>query len=133
MPQGKEEASYTAGAVPSTPSPVLFSSDEQAVPQSEEECEKEIGYHDQGRAAEEGTKDNPRGSAAEEPGGWMDSIIASLGNKGDQCITVGQLSPLRRLKFGSRCRGRPWRHYLTVLGMEVNNRLQEKLPIMKQV
>ena len=109
---------------------MLFSSDEQAVPQGEEECEKEIGYHDQGRAGGEGTKDNPRGSGAEEPEGWMDSTIASLRDKGDQCITVGQL---RRLQFGSRCMGPPCRHYLTVLGMEVNNRLHEKPPIMKSV
>ena len=42
MPQGEEEASQTEGVVPNTPSPVLFSSDDQAVPLGEEECE-EIG------------------------------------------------------------------------------------------
>ena len=42
-------------------------------------------------AGGEGAKDKPRGFAAEEPGGWMDSTMAWLGDKGDQCITVGQL------------------------------------------
>ena len=31
------------------PCPVLFSSDKQAVPRVEEECEQEIGYQDQVR------------------------------------------------------------------------------------
>ena len=53
MPPGEEEASYGEGAVPSTPCPVLFSSDKQAVPRGEEECEQEIGYQDQGRAGGE--------------------------------------------------------------------------------
>ena len=82
------------GAVPSTPSPVLFSSsDDQAVPLGEEECEEAIGCPGQGRAGGEGAKDKPRGFAAEEPGGWMDSTMASLGDEGDQCIMVGRLCP----------------------------------------
>ena len=36
----------------------------------------------------------------------MDSTIASLGDKGDQCITVGELSPLRRLQI--EVQGIPW-------------------------
>ena len=85
MPQGEEEALQAEGAVPSTPSPVLFSSsDDQAVALGEEECEEEIGGQGQGGAGGEGAKDKPRGFAAEEPGGWMDSTIASLEDKGDQ-------------------------------------------------
>ena len=73
----------------STPSPVFFSLDKQAVPQGEEECEEVIGYQDQGGAGGEGTKDKPTGFAAEEPRGWMDSTMASLGDDGDQYIMVG--------------------------------------------
>ena len=74
-----------------TPSPVLFSSDDQAfnVPQGK----KEIGYLGHGGAGGEGAKD--KGFAAKIPGGWIDSTTASLGDpdKGDQCIMVRQLSP----------------------------------------
>ena len=93
MPQEEEEASQMEGAVPSTPSPVLFSSEDQAVPLGEEECEEEIGCHGQGGAGEEGTKDKPRGFAAEEPGGWMDSTMTLLGDEGDQCIMVRRFCP----------------------------------------
>ena len=54
------------------PSPVLFSSDKQAVPKGEEE----LGYQDQAGASGEGAKDKPRRLAAEESGGWMDSTMA---------------------------------------------------------
>ena len=47
-----------------TPSPVLFSSDDQAFPQGEEE----IGYLNQDGAGGEGAKDKSRGFAAEDPG-----------------------------------------------------------------
>ena len=90
MPQGEEEASQTEGAVPSTPSPVLFSSDDQAVPLGEEECE-EIGCQGQGGAGGEGAKDKLRGFIAEEPGGWMDSTMALLGDEVDQCITIRKI------------------------------------------
>ena len=40
---------------------MLFSSDDQAVPLGEEECEEEIGCPDQGGAGGEGAKDKPRG------------------------------------------------------------------------
>ena len=63
---------------------MLFSSDDQAVSLGEEECEEEIGCPDQGGAGGEGAKDKPSGFAAEEPGGWMDSTMASLGDEGDQ-------------------------------------------------
>ena len=75
------------------PSQVLFSSEDQAVPLGEEECEEEIGCPDQGGAGGEGAKDKPRGFVAEGPGGWMDSTMALLGDEVDQCITVGQLCP----------------------------------------
>ena len=42
-----------------------------------DECEEEIGYQDQDEAFGEGAKNKPRGCTAEEPGGWMDSTIAS--------------------------------------------------------
>ena len=103
MPQGEEEASQIEGSVPSTPSPVLFSSDDQAVSLGEEE----IGCPDRGRAGGEGAKDKPRLFAAEEPGGWMDSTMAWLGDEGDQCITVGQMCPLRRLRSGMKCKTPP--------------------------
>ena len=48
-----------------TPSPVLFSSDDQAVPQGEEE----IGYQNQDGAGGEGAKDKSKGFAAEGPTG----------------------------------------------------------------
>ena len=64
MPQGEEEASQTEGAVPSTPSPVLFSSDDQAVPLGEEECEEEIVCQGQGGAGGEGAKDMPKETSA---------------------------------------------------------------------
>ena len=64
-------------------SPVLFSSDDQAAPLGEEECEGEIGCPDQGGPGGEGSKDMPRGFAAE----------ALVGGEEDQCITVGQLCP----------------------------------------
>ena len=93
---------------------MLFSSDDQAFPQGEEECEEEIGYQDQGGADGEGAKDKPRGFAAEEPRGWMDSTMASLEDEGDQCITVGQMCPLGRLRSGSKCRGPLWRQWWTL-------------------
>ena len=68
---------------------MLFSSDDQAVPLGEEECEEAIGCPGQGRAGGEGAKDKLRRFAAEEPGGWMDSTMASLGDGGDQYIMVG--------------------------------------------
>ena len=52
------------GMVLGTPSPVLFSSDDQAVPQGEEE----IGYQNQDGAGGEGAKDKPQGFASEDPG-----------------------------------------------------------------
>ena len=68
---------------------MLFSSDEQAVPQG-----KEGNHHqDQGGAGGEVAKHKPRVFAAEKPGGWMDNTKASLVDEGDQCITVGQLCP----------------------------------------
>ena len=51
-----------------TPYPVLFSSDDQAVPLGEEEFEEDIGCQGQGGAGLEGAKDKPRGFAAEDPG-----------------------------------------------------------------
>ena len=62
----------------------MFSSDDQDVPLGEEECEEEIGCPGKGGAGGEGAKDKPRGFAAEEPGGWMDSTMTSLENEGDQ-------------------------------------------------
>ena len=138
MPQGEEEASQTEDAVPSTPSPVLFSSDDQAVPLGEEECEEEIGCPDQGGAGGEGAKDKPRGFAAEEPGGWMDSTMTSLGDEGDQCITVGQLCPYE-VYVQIEVQGTPLEAVVdtgaevTVLGMEVYDRLQEKPPVRRRV
>ena len=59
--------------------PVLFSSDEQAVPQGK----KGNHHQDQGGAGGEVAKHKHRVFAAEKPGGL----------DGQQCITVGQLCP----------------------------------------
>ena len=123
MPQGEEEAStqHRLRVVPRTPSPVLFSSDDQ-----DEEvicCQGQCG-----------AKDKPRGFAAEEPGGWMDSTMASLGDEGDQCITVGQLCPPTAFTVRIEVQGTPLEAVVdtgaevSVLGKEVYNRLQEKPP-----
>ena len=109
MPQEEEEASQTEGEVPSTPSPVLFSSDDQAVPLGEEECEEEIGCQGQGGASLKGAKDKPEGFAAEEPGGWIDSTMASLGDEGDQSIMVGQLCPPTAFTVRIEVQGTPLR------------------------
>ena len=64
MPQEEEEASQTGVRFQAPPSPVLFSSDDQAVPLGEEQCEEEIGCPGQVGAGGEGAKDKPRGFAA---------------------------------------------------------------------
>ena len=134
MPQGEEEAPQIEGAVPKTPSPVLFSSDDQAVPLGGEECEEEIGCPDQGGAGGEGAKDKPRGFAAEEPGGWMDSTMASLGDEGDQCIMVRRSCPPTAFRVHIEVQGTPLEAVVdtgakvTVPGTEVYDRLQEKPP-----
>ena len=94
---------------------MLFSSDIQVVPQGEEE----IGYQDQGRAGGEVTKHKPRVFAAEKPGGWMDSTMASLVDEGDQCITVGQFCLPTAFTVNTIAE-------VTVLGTEVYNRIREK-------
>ena len=57
------------------PSPVLFSSEDQAVPQGEEE----IGYLGHGGAGGKRAKDKPRGFAAEDPGAGLIAPWLRLG------------------------------------------------------
>ena len=117
---------------------MLFSSDDQAIPQGEEECE-EIGCKDQSGAGGEGTKDKPRGFAAEEPGGWMDSTMASLGDEGDQCFSVGRLGTPMAFTVRIEVQGTPLEAVVDtgaevrVLGKEVYNQLQEKPPVWRPV
>ena len=139
MPQEEEEASQTDGAVPSTPSPVLFSSEDQAVPLGEEECEEEIGCQGQGGAGGEGAKNKLSGFAAEEPWGWMNSTMASLGDEGDKCIMVGQLCSPTAFTVQIEMQGTPLEAMVdtgaevTVPGTEVYDRLQEKPPVRRRV
>ena len=92
---------------------MLFSLEEEAVPQSEEECEEVIGYQDQGGAGG-GGQGQGQGFAAEKPGSWMDSTMASLGVEGDQCITVGPLCPPTAFTVQIEVQGTHWRKWWTL-------------------
>ena len=110
-------------------SPVLFSSDYQAAPLGEEECEEEIGCPDQGGPGGEGSKDMPRGFAAE----------ALVGGEGDQCIKVGQLCPSTAFTVRIEVQGTPLEAVVdtgaevTLLGAEVYNQIQLKPPVRRHV
>ena len=111
----------------------------KAVPLGEEECEEAIGCPGQGGAGGEGAKDKPRGFAAEEPGGWMDSTMASLVDEGDQCIMVGHLSPPTAFTVQIELQGTPLEAVVdtgaevTVPGTEVYDQLQKKPPVRRRV
>ena len=89
------------------------------------------------RAGGEGAKDKPRGFAAAEPRGWIDSTMASLGDEGDQCITVGQLCSPTAFTVHIEVQGTPLEAVVdtgtevTVPSTEVYDRLQEKPPVRR--
>ena len=56
---------------------------------------------------ERGPRTSP-GFAAEEPGGWIDSTMASLVDEGDQCMMVGQLCPLTAFTVLIEVQGTPF-------------------------
>ena len=64
----------------------------------------------------------------------MDNTMASLGDKGDQCITVGQVCPPTAFIVQIEVQGTPLKAVadtgakVTVLGTDVYNRLQEEPP-----
>ena len=71
--------------------------------------------------------------------GWMVSNMASLGDEGDQCITVGQLCPPTVFTVQIEVQGTPLEAVVntgaevTVLGTEVYDRLQRKTPVRRRV